>query len=174
MVDATEWIFDFLERAMSKVKASGGRAFSKTCLLNGRESEGRKAILVSKRDNTRVAPIGPDGLTLDGSEKVPTSDLVDVRLVVEVSRDSNALVPGVMGDRGTITIPSEIRRHLRLHAGSPVLIEVRGDLIVIHPAEIRPRKAKESRSLEELLEDVTPDNLHGEVSTGGMTGRESW
>jgi antitoxin MazE len=166
--------FRFVENVMPKVKASGGRTFSKTCLVKGRESEGRKAILVSKRENTRIAPIGPDGLTLDGSEKVLTSDLVDVRPVVEVSPETEAPIPGVMGDRGTVTIPSEIRRRLRLHAGSPVLIEVRGDLIVIQPAEIRPRKAMESRSLDELLAGVTPENLHDEVSTGGVTGQESW
>jgi hypothetical protein len=97
------------ESIMSKVKASGGRTFSKTCLVHGREGEGRKAILVSKRENTRIAPIGPDGLTMDGSEKVPTSDLVDVQPVIELPRFPEGPIPGIMGDRGTVTIPSEIR-----------------------------------------------------------------
>jgi antitoxin MazE len=160
---------------MPKVKASGGRTFSKTCLIRGREGEGRKAILVSKKENTRIAPIGDDGLTMDGSEKVPTSDLLDIQPVVESGPVTEILmIPGVMGDRGTITIPSEIRRYLRLQAGSPVLIEVKGDGILIHPAEIRPRNAPGPRSLDELLAGVTPENLHEEISTGDPTGRESW
>jgi antitoxin component of MazEF toxin-antitoxin module len=29
-------------------------------------------------------------------------------------------------------------------------------------------------TLEELLEQVRPDNLHGETDTGARTGREVW
>ena len=159
---------------MSKVKASGGRTFSETCLIRGREDEGRKAIVRRGRENTRIAEIGPDGLTMNGAVKISTSDLVDVHPVIESSPVPESPIPGVMGDRGTLTVPSEIRRHLRLQAGSPVLFEVQGDAIIIHPAEIRPRSAVRPPSLDELLAGVTPENLHGEVSTGEPTGRESW
>ena len=54
-------------------------SFRKTCLVRGREVEGRKAILRQGTKNSRVAPIGPDGLTMDGGKKVPTSDLLDVQ-----------------------------------------------------------------------------------------------
>jgi antitoxin MazE len=159
---------------MPRVKASGGRTFSKTCLVRGREGEGRKAILVSKRENTRIAPIGADGLTMDGSEKVPTSELVDVQPVIEASPETDAPIPGVMGDRGTVTIPSEIRRRLRLQAGSPVLIEIRGDEIRIQPAEIRPRGVGATESLDDLVARITPENRHEEISTGPARGREVW
>ena len=156
---------------MPSIKASGGRTYSKTCLIRGREPEGRKAILVRARDNTRVAPIGPDGLTLDGSEKVPTSDLVDVQPVADSRPVDDLPIPGVMSERGAITIPSEYRRRLRLRAGSPVLIEIRGDSILIQPAEVRPRSAA---SLDELLSRVTSENIHTETSTGDAVGREAW
>ena len=61
-------------------KPSGGRRFSKTCLVKGREAEGRKAILKKHPKHTRVAPIREDGFTDDGAEVVPTSRIIDVRL----------------------------------------------------------------------------------------------
>jgi hypothetical protein len=64
---------------MSQAEPTGGRSYSKTCKVRGREPEGRKAIVVMAQDNTRIASIGPDGLTLDGGEKVPTADIHDVR-----------------------------------------------------------------------------------------------
>jgi antitoxin MazE len=155
-------------------RSSGGQTFSKTCLVRGREAEGRKAILQSKKVNTRVAAIGPDGLSMDGSEKVSTADLVDVRAVDETPVAINALISGVMGERGTITIPAEIRHRLRLQAGSPILIQDDGHKIVIQPAEIRPRAVDSSLALEKLLAEVTPENLHQETSTGEPSGQESW
>ena len=38
-------------------------------------------------------------------------------------------------------------------------------LVPVAPAE---------RTLDQLLENVTPDNLHGETEIGGAVGRESW
>jgi len=157
---------------MASTKPSGGRPFSKTGLIRGRESEGRKAILVSKRHNTRVAPIGPDGLTTDGGEKVPTADVLDIQPTVEPESNPEGAVPGIMGERGTVTIPSEIRRRLRLQAGSPIRIAVLGEVILIEPAEIRPRASAPSPTLDSLLAGVTPENIHTEVAFGPPVGGE--
>jgi antitoxin MazE len=133
-----------------------------------------KVILQSTRVNTRIAAFGPDGLSIDGSEKVSTTDLLDVRSVDDSKTAMSPPIAGVMGEPGTITIPAEIRHRLCLKAGSPVLIEDDGDKIVIQPAEIRPRSAVARKSLAELLADVTPENLHGEISTGDAVGDEAW
>ena len=78
-------------------KSSGGRRFSKTCLVKGREAEGRKAILKRFPKHTRVAPIREDGFTDDGGEKVPTSRIIDVRPVDEAPTLPGPL-SGVVGD----------------------------------------------------------------------------
>ena len=78
-------------------KPSGGRRFSKTCLVKGREAEGRKAILKKHHKHTRVAPIREDGFTDDGAEVVPTSRIIDVRPVDEAPTPPGPL-SGVVGD----------------------------------------------------------------------------
>ena len=37
-----------------------------------------------------------------------------------------------------------------------------------------PRRIEKERHLNELLEKITPDNLHGEVNFGEPVGRERW
>lgn len=158
---------------MRRSKPSGGRRFTKTCLIRGREDEGRKAILKTGRDQTRVASIGPDGLTEDGAIVVPSAEVLDVRSIDATAPASIAPIAALIGERGTVTIPSEIRRRHRLQAGTPVLIAEEGGAIVIRPAEITPRTPP-SRTLEDLLEGITPESLHGEWQTGPAVGREEW
>ncbi len=154
------------------VKPSGGRTFSETCLVRGQEAEGRMAILRKGLKHYRIAPIGPDGLTMNGSEKIPVGDVLEG--VDAGADDPTAPIPAIFGDRGTITIPSVIRRNHRLQPGSPVLIEDREEGILIRPAEIVPRRPGPTITLEGLLEGVTPDILHPEVDAGPSVGRESW
>ena len=161
-----------VEVRMANVKPSGGHTFSKTCLVRDQEDQGRQAILREGRENSWVAPIGPDGLTMDGGVKIPTSELVDVRPVDDAPLARETSVPGVMGDRGTITIPSDFRRALRLRPGSPVLIEMRDDEIRIQPAEIKPRDSGATTSLDDLVARITPENRHEEISTGPACGLE--
>jgi len=155
---------------MAQIRASGRRTYSKTGLIRGREHEGRKAILASRTVNSRIAPLGPDGLAAGDSEIVWTSDILDVQPVSEAEGDPEAPVTGIMGDRGTLTIPHPIRRHLRLHAGSPVLITMQGDAILIQPAEIRPRANSAAPSLEAFLANVTTNDLHGGADPGNPGG----
>jgi AbrB family looped-hinge helix DNA binding protein len=158
---------------MRQPKPSGGRAFSKTCRVRGREPDERMAILKTGRDNTRIARIGADGLTLDGSVKVPTANIHDVLPANAPNEEPRAPVHALVGERGTITIPSEIRRRHRLLPGSPILIEDHSDSIVIVPAEIVPRRAAPDRELDRILANVTSDNVRAEVPAGDAVGGES-
>lgn len=37
-----------------------------------------------------------------------------------------------------------------------------------------PRRIEKERSLNEMLEQITPDTLHGEIDFGEPVGREIW
>jgi AbrB family looped-hinge helix DNA binding protein len=143
-------------------KPSGGRRFSKTCLVKGREAEGRKAILKKFHKHTRVAPIREDGFTDDGAEVVPTSRIIDVRPVDEAPTPPGPL-SGVVGERGTIVLPAALRRRHGLEAGSAFILEEREGVVVIVPADIIPRQV--SNKLDGLLSGVTTENIHDEVPT---------
>lgn len=71
------------------------------------------------------------------------------------------------GNSLAIRIPKAYAADLRVEAGSAVDLEVVEAKLVVTP-EAAPA------SLEALLADVTPENLHGEVATGPAVGRESW
>jgi AbrB family looped-hinge helix DNA binding protein len=88
----------------------------------------------------------------------------DTRVAVSVGP-----VAAIVGERGTITLPAEIRRRHRLQPGSPFLIEERGDEIVLRPAEIIPRRRQ---TLDELLARVTAENIHGEIDMAPGVGQE--
>ena len=154
-------------------KPSGGRTFAKTCLIQGQEAGGRKAILKAGQKHTRIAEIGPDGLTTDRNWKVPTADVLDIQPVLVSTSVPSGPIPGIVGERGTVTIPSEVRRRHRLEPGTPFLLEERGDEIVIIPAEIVPRRCEASPTLDGLLAGVTPENIHGEIDTGPAVGGEA-
>jgi hypothetical protein len=72
------------EILMANARPGGGRSFSKRCLIQTDEGEIRVALLRQDRENSRIAPIGPDGLTLDRGRRVPTSELSDIKRVDEV------------------------------------------------------------------------------------------
>ncbi len=64
-----------------------------------------------------------------------------------------------------VRIPSAFAKQLGVVEGSAVEISANEDSIVL----TRP-----GYTLEGLLEQVTPGNLHGEVDTGPPTGHEEW
>ncbi|WP_274365609.1 AbrB/MazE/SpoVT family DNA-binding domain-containing protein [Paenibacillus thermotolerans] len=64
-----------------------------------------------------------------------------------------------------IRIPKSLALKVGLEEGSEIDLDVEDGHLVIKPKSI---------SLEELLAQITPDNLHREVSTGEPEGRESW
>jgi len=143
-------------------KPSGGRSFSRTCLVKGHEAEGRKAIIKRGGKHTRVAPIREDGLTDNGAVVVANSRILDIRPVEETPASSGPLF-GIVGERGNIVLPAALRRRHGLEAGSAFLLEEQEGAVVIRPADVVPRQAKSS--LEGLLPGVTPENVHDEIST---------
>ena len=153
-------------------KPSGGRTFKWTCLVQGLEAEGRKAIIGKKGGKTtRVAPIRANGLTDNGAVVVVRSRILDMRPVEEAPAPSGPLF-GIVGERGTIVLPAALRRRHGLEAGSAFLLEEREGVVVIRPADVVPRNV--SNELEGLLSGVTPENIHEEVSTGNAVGGEAW
>ncbi|WP_248930423.1 AbrB/MazE/SpoVT family DNA-binding domain-containing protein [Paenibacillus hamazuiensis] len=64
-----------------------------------------------------------------------------------------------------IRIPKSIALKVGLEEGTEIDLDVEDGHLVIKP---------KSKSLDELLAQVTPDNLHKEAPTGGPQGRESW
>ena len=74
---------------------------SKTCLVKGREGEGRKAIIgrVGSK-HVRVAPIREDGRSDDGAELLEKSRIDDIRAVDEAPAPPGPL-SGIVGDAET-------------------------------------------------------------------------
>lgn len=63
---------------------------------------------------------------------------------------------------GRVTLPLEF-------ALCMVTIEVDGETLTIRKGE---RVIEQKYSLKEMLEQVTPENLHGEISSGPPVGKE--
>lgn len=64
-----------------------------------------------------------------------------------------------------IRIPKAIALKVGLEEGTEIDLDIEDGNLVIKP---------KSKSLDELLSQITPENLHDEVSTGKPEGRESW
>lgn len=66
-----------------------------------------------------------------------------------------------------IRISKAIAAAVNVEDGDPVEISVEEGAIVIRPAARR-------YTIEELVEGITPKNLHREVDWGGPQGNEAW
>ena len=64
-----------------------------------------------------------------------------------------------------IRIPKSLAMKVGIEEGSEVDFDVEDGHLVIKPKSV---------TLDEMLSQVTPDNIHKEVSTGGQQGREIW
>jgi antitoxin MazE len=74
---------------------------------------------------------------------------------------------GKWGNSLAVRIPGIYARELGLDEGAQVeLMQVDGGLL------LRPRKPE--YRLEELLERIKPETIHGETDWGSATGREAW
>lgn len=72
------------------------------------------------------------------------------------------------GNSLALRIPAAFAKETGMDQGTEVDLRLEEGRLVISP---RP----EGRySLDEMLESVTPDNLHGEIDTGAPLGREIW
>ncbi len=73
------------------------------------------------------------------------------------------------GNSLALRLPKSLAEEADVHLDSPVEISVRDHAIVIEHV-----KRKASFSLDQLLDGVSPDNLHGEIGVDSPVGREVW
>lgn len=64
-----------------------------------------------------------------------------------------------------VRIPKAIAMKVGLEEGSEIDLDIEDDKIIIK---------RKSQNLKKLLSQITPDNIHKEVSTGDAEGREIW
>ncbi len=67
-----------------------------------------------------------------------------------------------------IRIPSAVAKDLGLSDNSSVQLISNGSSATIKPLTYK------GKTLEELLEGITPENIHGEVDWGEPVGKEVW
>lgn len=72
------------------------------------------------------------------------------------------------GNSLALRIPMAFAREIGLAQGATVDLSLRQGKVIIEPVEQPPL------SLEQLLDGVTEENLHGEVDTGPAVGKEAW
>lgn len=75
------------------------------------------------------------------------------------------------GNSLAVRLPRDLARTLGLTEGSTVELELVDGGAMIRPVQKRRPRA---RSLDELLEGVTPDVVHDEVDWGEPRGNEAW
>ncbi len=72
------------------------------------------------------------------------------------------------GNSASVRIPAAVMEEASLGLNDPVDVRAEGGLIVIEP--VRPREY----DLAQLIDGITPDNMHGEVSFGPAVGKEAF
>ncbi len=72
------------------------------------------------------------------------------------------------GNSYGLRIPKSILEELELSPDTRLEIRQEDGKIIISP--IRPFKV----SLDELLKQITPENMHGEIDWGAPEGKEAW
>ena len=70
------------------------------------------------------------------------------------------------GNSLAIRIPSVFAKEIGLRPDSEVELKLENDKLVIVP--------NKKKHLEELLNQITPENLHAEVDWGVKSGKEEW
>jgi len=64
-----------------------------------------------------------------------------------------------------VRIPLSLAMKAGLKEGVPVDLQADDNMLVIR---------RKQYTLEQLLAQVSPDNVHREIETGSQTGREAW
>ena len=72
------------------------------------------------------------------------------------------------GNSLAVRIPKPVALDAGLDNGAPVEVLLRDRSVVI------TRVASQGFTLEQLLQEVTPENVHGEVDAGPAAGKEAW
>ena len=77
------------------------------------------------------------------------------------------------GNSLALRIPKALAAQTQLDQGTPVEMKVENGALVIKPVESQPKR-KRKYKLEELLAQVTPENIHPEIDFGPPVGKEVW
>ena len=72
------------------------------------------------------------------------------------------------GNSLALRIPKSFAVESKIGQGSTVEVSLEKGRIIVFPI------AEPEFSLDEMLAQITPENLHGEIGTGNSVGRESW
>ena len=72
------------------------------------------------------------------------------------------------GNSLALRIPKAFAQDIHLTSNSLVELSVENGQIVVKPAAPPPW------TLDQLLEGITAQNIHGEAETGAATGKEAW
>lgn len=148
---------------MARKNKLGDYSYTRTARVRGREADGRFAVIQCDREHTRVVSRREDGTAAGAGELVRTADVFDLK--------PTHVVP--TGQRGTLTLPQEMRRDLGIEEGTPLEITLEDGRLSIRPLS-RNSSGGPSAELVNLVARITPENRHGEVSTGDAVGKESW
>lgn len=70
------------------------------------------------------------------------------------------------GNSLALRLPKAFTEALRLNEGSMVRVKTEKNRLIVEPSG--------EATLDEMLACVTPENLHGEISTGPARGKEAW
>lgn len=94
------------------------------------------------------------------------SDLQIERLHVNLTKST--IHENKRGDL-TLSIPWTIAHALKLTSGAEVIFEIDSNNDII----LKPQERTEY-TLDEMLEGLTPEKVHGEINWGSPVGEEEW
>ena len=72
------------------------------------------------------------------------------------------------GNSLAVRIPRPFAEETGLENGSSIELSLEEGRLILSPL------SKKSYALENLLQGITPENVHGELDTGRPVGREVW
>lgn len=75
------------------------------------------------------------------------------------------------GNSSGVRLPKKVLEAAHVKTGQEVSISLKGKSIVLTPVEPAPDN---SPTLEELLDGITPENVHDEIDWGAPHGKEIW
>lgn len=72
------------------------------------------------------------------------------------------------GNSASVRLPASLMRAMNLKIDQEVELRKEGGRIIIEPVD-RPEYR-----IEDLVREITPDNVHDEADTGPPVGHEAW
>jgi antitoxin MazE len=72
------------------------------------------------------------------------------------------------GNSIALRIPNGLAKELQVSEGTSVDLQVKDGALIVTPVNVVPKY-----DINELIEAITPENLHGETDTGGPVGNEA-